>query len=146
MWYNTPPFHKMRDKIVMKESVKTKILFKLAMLIIKLTYQKIILIILKIKLKLPTIFNLISFCCRFCIPGSGTDMYMAGFEISGQPDNACVILFIKAWTLDTRVKFIFGCLGCIVLGKGIVQPNAFGFNFSDISAYFFPIQRWKLYC
>jgi len=53
---------------------------------------------------------------RFCIPGSGTDMYMAGFEISGQPDNACVILFIKAWTLDTRVKFIFGCLGCIVLG------------------------------
>jgi hypothetical protein len=53
---------------------------------------------------------------RFCIPGSGTDMYMSGFEISGQPDNPCIILFIKTWVLDTRVKFLFGCLGCILLG------------------------------
>jgi len=56
---------------------------------------------------------------RFCIPGTGTDMYMDGFQISGQPDNPCVILFFKVWVLDSRVKFLFGCLGCILLGIGV---------------------------
>lgn len=56
---------------------------------------------------------------RFCIPGTGTDMYMNGFQISGQPDNPCVILFFKIWVLDSKVKFLFGCLGCILLGIGV---------------------------
>eukprot|EP00088_Acartia_fossae_P012261 TRINITY_DN16319_c0_g1_i1.p1 TRINITY_DN16319_c0_g1~~TRINITY_DN16319_c0_g1_i1.p1 ORF type:complete len:651 (-),score=90.21 TRINITY_DN16319_c0_g1_i1:261-2159(-) len=53
---------------------------------------------------------------NFCLPGTGTDMYMNGFQVSGKSNNACVILFFESWVLDSRLKFAFGCLGCILLG------------------------------
>jgi len=52
---------------------------------------------------------------RFC-NGFGTDMYMGGFETSGDPNENCVILFFNVWILDTKAKFVFGCVGVILLG------------------------------
>jgi len=56
---------------------------------------------------------------RFCIPGTGTDMYMNGFQVSGQKNNPCIILFFKSWVLDTPFKFAMGCIGVIILGIGV---------------------------
>ena len=44
------------------------------------------------------------------------DMFMTGFETAGDRKNPCIILFFEAWTLDSRVKFIFACLGVMTLG------------------------------
>jgi len=46
----------------------------------------------------------------------GTDMYMEGFQVTGNAQNSCVILFFKIWTLDSRLKFGVGCVGVIILG------------------------------
>lgn len=51
----------------------------------------------------------------FC-NGYGTDMYMNGFQASGKSKNPCVILLFESWVLNTRIKFMFGCIGVIVLG------------------------------
>lgn len=56
---------------------------------------------------------------RFCIPNTGTDMYMDGFQVSGKKDNPCIILFFKPWVLDSQLKFAMGCLGVILLGIGV---------------------------
>ena len=50
------------------------------------------------------------FCSR------GTDMLMQGFETTAGPSNICIILFFKAWTLDTKTKYAFGCIGVAFLG------------------------------
>merc|ERR1719495_3034583 len=54
----------------------------------------------------------------FC-NGQGTDMYMQGFATSGDGKDACVILLFSSWVLDTRTKFVFGCVGVILLGIAI---------------------------
>jgi len=54
----------------------------------------------------------------FC-NGQGTDMYMQGFTTSGDGKDACVILLFSNWVLDTRTKFVFGCVGVILLGIAI---------------------------
>ena len=53
---------------------------------------------------------------EFCF--GGMDMLMTGFETTDNY-NPCIILFFNAWTLDTRVKFAFGCIGVAFLGFGI---------------------------
>lgn len=55
---------------------------------------------------------------KFC-NGAGTDMYMQGFQTSGNSKDVCVILLFSAWTLDTRTKFVFGCIGVVILGIAI---------------------------
>lgn len=47
-----------------------------------------------------------------------TDMLMLGFEVSGR-GGFCIILFFDAWTLDSRLKFIFGCVGVAFMGVAI---------------------------
>ena len=68
----------------------------------------------------------------------GTDMYMQGFAVStriifimyydrftvyfelqlgSNGKNPCIILLFNSWTLDSRAKFIFGCIGVVFLGK-----------------------------
>merc|ERR1719450_304756 len=54
---------------------------------------------------------------KFCI--GGTDMYMQGFSISSSGKNVCVILLFNDWILDTKTKFIFGCVGVVILGVAI---------------------------
>ena len=49
----------------------------------------------------------------------GTDMLMQGFETTSGPSNLCIILFFKAWTLDTAGKYAFGCIGVAFLGFAI---------------------------
>eukprot|EP00096_Caligus_rogercresseyi_P009505 TRINITY_DN3239_c0_g2_i1.p1 TRINITY_DN3239_c0_g2~~TRINITY_DN3239_c0_g2_i1.p1 ORF type:complete len:615 (-),score=139.56 TRINITY_DN3239_c0_g2_i1:296-2140(-) len=46
------------------------------------------------------------------------DMYMSGFEVQGSAGgaNPCIVLFIESWTLDSRLKFCFGCIGVFLLG------------------------------
>ena len=53
------------------------------------------------------------FCTR------GTDMLMQGFESTNGPSNLCIILFFKAWTLDTAGKYALGCIGVAFLGFAI---------------------------
>lgn len=54
----------------------------------------------------------------FC--NGAMDMLMTGFETAGtNPSNPCVILFIKAWTLDTRAKFGLACVGVAALGFAV---------------------------
>ena len=53
----------------------------------------------------------------FCF--GGTDMLMQGFETTSGPSNLCIILFFKAWTLDTAGKYAFGCIGVAFLGFAI---------------------------
>jgi len=55
---------------------------------------------------------------KFC-NGAGTDMYMQGFQTSGNSKDVCVILLFSSWTLDTRTKFVFGCIGVVILGIAI---------------------------
>jgi len=55
----------------------------------------------------------------FCLPGSGTDMYMQGFTTSGKAKDACVILLFNSWVLNSREKFGIGCVGVILLGIAI---------------------------
>ena len=58
---------------------------------------------------------------EFCF--GGTSMFMDGFQwclAGGQP---CVILFTERFKLDSKLKFIFGCLAVFLLGacvEGIV--------------------------
>ena len=53
----------------------------------------------------------------FCKSGSfATDMNMKGFFSTGQEEKPCLILFFKAWELDSELKFGFGCVGVIFLG------------------------------
>ena len=53
----------------------------------------------------------------FCRSGSfSTDMNMKGFFSTGMDKKPCIILFFKAWELDSRLKFAFGCIGVIILG------------------------------
>ena len=47
------------------------------------------------------------------------DMLMLGFDVSGKKENPCIILFVEEWTLDTPVKFWFGCFGVMCLGFSI---------------------------
>ena len=52
---------------------------------------------------------------EFC--NGATDMYMSGFEAAGvDKRNPCVILFISAWTLDSKLKFVFACFGVAFMG------------------------------
>jgi hypothetical protein len=51
--------------------------------------------------------------------GAGTDMFMDGFtSIIQEKDGstACLNLFFKEWTLDTKTKYAFGCIGVFLLG------------------------------
>jgi len=38
---------------------------------------------------------------------------------SKEKDNICVILLFKSWILNTRTKFIIGCVGVVILGIAI---------------------------
>jgi len=59
----------------------------------------------------------------FC--NGAMDMLMSGFEAAGVDNsNPCIILFIKAWTLDSRLKFSFACIGVMLLGI-LVEFNIF---------------------
>ncbi len=51
----------------------------------------------------------------FC-NGIPIGMYMTGFEFAGNPRSQCIMLFFREWTLDTRGKFIAGCVGVAVMG------------------------------
>jgi hypothetical protein len=48
------------------------------------------------------------------------DMLMGGFEVAGGSNSVntktCVILFFKAWKLNSAAKFAAACLGVFVLG------------------------------
>ncbi len=44
------------------------------------------------------------------------DMLMFGFSRAGDKKNPCIVLFVEAWTLDTRTKFAAGCVGVAALG------------------------------
>ena len=37
--------------------------------------------------------------------------------MTGSKNQLCVILFFEAWVLDSQLKFFFGCIGVILLGK-----------------------------
>lgn len=52
----------------------------------------------------------------FC--SGGMDMLMSGFATT-QGTKTCIILFFRAWTLDTRFKFVIGCFGVAWLGFAI---------------------------
>ena len=54
----------------------------------------------------------------FC-NGIGIDMYMQGFEVSGDEKNQCIMLFFEVFTLDTALKFGFGCVFVFFLGFAI---------------------------
>jgi len=54
---------------------------------------------------------------KFCL--GGTDMYMQGFSISSNGKGICVILLFNSWILDTKTKFILGCVGVVILGVAI---------------------------
>lgn len=49
----------------------------------------------------------------FC--NGGMDMLMSGFATT-KGTNTCIILFFRAWTLDSQFKFIVGCFGVAWLG------------------------------
>jgi len=53
---------------------------------------------------------------KFC--DGGTDMYMQGFSLASRK-NICVILLFESWVLDTKTKFIIGCIGVVILGIAI---------------------------
>jgi len=55
---------------------------------------------------------------NFC-NGAGTDMFMQGFQSSGNAKDVCVILLFNSWILDTRTKFAIASIGVILLGIGI---------------------------
>jgi hypothetical protein len=58
--------------------------------------------------------NLSDFC------NGGMDMLMQGFEsVNPSETKMCIILFFKAWTLNTRTKFAFACIGVAILGLSI---------------------------
>ena len=48
-----------------------------------------------------------------------TDMLMQGFEFAGKETSLCVILFFDGWTLNSAVKFGFGCVGVFLLGVAV---------------------------
>lgn len=51
--------------------------------------------------------------------GAGTDMYMDGFTSILQEkkgSTACLNLFFKDWTLNTKTKYAFACIGVFLLG------------------------------
>ena len=51
----------------------------------------------------------------FC--NGASDMFMTGFEAAGvDKRNPCIALFISAWTLDSRLKFIVACFGVALMG------------------------------
>lgn len=52
----------------------------------------------------------------FCNPLMKTDMYMQGFTSTAKEDRACVVLFFRAWVLDSRIKFAAACVGVCLLG------------------------------
>ena len=52
----------------------------------------------------------------FCY--GGMDMLMEGFETT-KGHNPCIILFFKAWTLNTPWKFAVACIGVMCLGFSI---------------------------
>ena len=60
----------------------------------------------------------------FC-NGIGIDMYMQGFEVSGKGENQCIMLFFEAFTLDSPLKFGFGCVFVFLLGLVIEVLIAF---------------------
>ena len=60
----------------------------------------------------------------FC-NGIGIDMYMQGFEVSGKGENQCIMLFFEAFTLDSPLKFGFGCVFVFFLGFVIEVLIAF---------------------
>jgi hypothetical protein len=79
---------------------------------------------------------------QFCY-GKGTTMFMQGFQaqkLTSEDDTtSCVTLLFQDWTLDSRVKFAFACLGVFLLSaltqavplmrKHIIQrfsPNSAG--------------------
>ena len=59
---------------------------------------------------------------EFCY--GGMDMLMTGFETT-KNQNPCIILFFKAWTLDSKAKFGLGCIGVIFMGFMIEALIAF---------------------
>lgn len=53
----------------------------------------------------------------FCY-GAGTSMFMTGFVSVATEDKgttACVNLFFDSWTLDSKAKYVVGCLGIFFL-------------------------------
>lgn len=51
----------------------------------------------------------------FCNTKVATSMYMQGFTTTSS-HNACVVLFFQGWVLDTRLKFVIGCIFVVFLG------------------------------
>ena len=54
---------------------------------------------------------------NFCY-GVGTSMFMSGFTnvaLEDKGSTACVNLFFDTWTLDTKTKYVIGCLGIFFL-------------------------------
>ena len=74
----------------------------------------------------------------FCSGSTGTTMYMTGFisyltgeyrTPGGETKPECINLWFESWTLDSQVKFFFGCIGVILLalateGMGCVRRIA----------------------
>ena len=54
---------------------------------------------------------------EFC--NGGMDMLMEGFETTKGPTNMCIILFFKAWTLNTPWKFAIACTCVALMGFSI---------------------------
>jgi hypothetical protein len=64
---------------------------------------------------------------EFCW-GVGTDMYMDGFTSivsEKKGSTACLNLFFKEWTLDTKTKYGFGCVGVFLLGVFVEFLSSF---------------------
>eukprot|EP00397_Hematodinium_sp_SG-2012_P011164 GEMP01011295.1.p1 GENE.GEMP01011295.1~~GEMP01011295.1.p1 ORF type:complete len:570 (+),score=112.74 GEMP01011295.1:78-1787(+) len=62
----------------------------------------------------------------FCIPGSGTDMFMGGFQavFGGGPQEECLVFFFKGASLDAVWKFVLALFGIMALGivaEGILK-------------------------
>lgn len=69
------------------------------------------------------------------------DMLMLGFDTSGKKRNPCIILFIESWTLDSRTKFFFGCIGVMVLGFCIEALIALRRNVSRRKRFFLDLSN-----
>jgi len=81
-------------------------------------------------------------------------MFMEGFDVSyDHVKTPCVILFFKAWTLDTALKFSFGCIGVFLLGlsmEGLLVLRRrwmkYLLTLSDRAHWKYKIVTWLFVC
>lgn len=76
----------------------------------------------------PTLPSGDNACSPKCVPptnstgycyGVGTSMVMSGFQSIadlGEGNTECINLWFSDWTLDTKTKFAFACIGVLLLG------------------------------